>query len=245
MLLHQAQWAAPKQVRALTTTIQGGVSEGPYQSLNLGLHVDDDPVLVERNRTLLHEHLALPSEPVWLNQVHGTDIIDISDAVNESLPTADGTFSFKKNKVCAILTADCLPVFFTNKAGDRVALVHAGWRSLAGGIVESVVAQLGCSADDILVWAGPCIGPAAFEIGDEVRQQLGGFDLAYKPSPNSRTNEIKWLADLYALTKQRLLNVGVNAFTHSNACTYHDEDTFFSYRRHAQCGRMASLIWFE
>jgi len=245
---HQANWSAPKHVKALTTTIHGGVSHGVYQSLNLGLHVNDNAEQVVQNRSLLRQQLNLPSSPVWLNQVHGIDVVELTSSANiseEPFADADGSYTHEKNTVCAVLTADCLPVFLTNKVGDRVAAVHAGWRGLAGGIVEKGVEKLACSVDDIIAWAGPCIGPNAYEVGDEVRQQLGGPDSAYTESGNTSVGQIKWYADLYSLTQARLAKIGVNSFTHSCACTFTDKDDFFSYRRTGQCGRMASLVWIE
>ena len=246
MKFHPANWPAPKHIKALTTTVDGGVSQGVYQSLNLGLHVEDEAALVTKNRALLKQQLNLPNSPVWLNQVHGTDIVELTGQQSTSeqpLSDADGSYTRERNVVCGILTADCMPVFLTNKAGDRIAVLHAGWRGLADGIVEKGVKKLACPVDSIIAWAGPCIGSNAFEIGDEVRQQLGGADSSYFLSEKSSPEQIKWYADLYSLTKERLLNVGVTRFTHSRACTYTDKDSFFSYRRTGQCGRMASLIW--
>lgn len=261
MNVHYANWTAPKHVRALTTTVDGGVSDGVYHSLNLGQHVQDDVGLVEQNRALLVRELSLPSEPVWLNQAHSTDVVELMGAKSDdefsvnaegsltnadgSLINADGSYTHSKGVVCAVLTADCLPVFLTNKVGDRVAVVHAGWRGLADGIIEQGVAKLGCPAEDVIAWAGPCIGPDAFEIGDEVREQLGGSDAAYKESLNSSAEKTKWFANLYLLAGERLSAIGVNEYFHSHACTFNDSNEFFSYRRTGQCGRMASLIWVE
>jgi len=161
-----------------------------------------------------------------------------------SLLTADGCYSFLPGVVCAILTADCMPLFLSSKSGDRVALVHAGWRGLADGIIEKGVEMLDCDVDQLLAWAGPCIGPSAFEIGDEVRQQLGGSDSAYKPSANSTKESVKWFANLYQLAGERLSEIGLHQYSHSEVCTYHDLD-FYSYRRTGQCGRMASFIWID
>lgn len=248
------RWHAPHQVRALTTYRQGGVSQGEYASLNLGTHVDDESGAVMNNRHLLRNQLSLPAEPIWLNQVHGIEVHEILPQTAfdpHNVIDADGAFTASPQCVCAILTADCLPLFLTNQRGDKVALLHAGWRGLAEGIVEEGIAAMGGTPQELIVWAGPCIGPAHFEVGDEVREQLGGTEACYTASSNSG----KWLADLYALVGERLVNQGVSNYTHSKACTFRDEQLFFSHRRVSSlardagavqsCGRMASLIWIE
>ena len=248
-------WQVPKRVKAFTTTVYSGVSDGVFSSLNLGDHVGDDPNLVLQNRALVKTDQSLPSEPVWLKQVHSTDIVELGKealvladgslvSADGSSITADGSYTRKLGAVCAIMTADCMPLFLSTCSGDCVALLHAGWRGLADGIVESGVEALGCPVDEIVAWAGPCIGPEAFEIGDEVRQQLGGSHKCYKLSPNSMQSEVKWLANLYQLTAERLANIGVRHYSHSNECTYSNE-RYFSYRRTGQCGRMASFIWID
>ena len=247
-------WSAPNHVKACTTMVQGGVSSGAYKSLNLGDHVDDELSLVNQNRTIVKEELCLPSDPFWLTQVHGVDVVDAggsSIAADGSLIkadgsqiVADGSYTFSPDVVCAILTADCMPLFLSSMSGDRVALVHAGWRGLANGIIENAVDLLDCENDQLVAWAGPCIGPDAFEIGDEVRQELGGADSAYKVSSNSIGSQAKWLANLYQLAGERLTNIGVHRYFHSKACTYTDPG-FYSFRRTGQCGRMASFIWID
>ena len=284
MRVERASWSAPNNVHALTTTIDGGVSQGVYKGLNLGGHVGDEVAKVIENRKLLHDSLALPSQPYWLNQVHGVEVVLVDECSligqGESLPAegsplaegspraegslslpegslplaegsnsyrvpdADGVYTFSKEVVCAILTADCMPLFITSRSGDQVALLHAGWRGLAGGIIERGVAALKCSPEDMVVWAGPCIGPTAFEVGDEVRQCIGGADKAYVPSKKSQVGEEKWLANLYLLAGERFAKLGVEHYFFSQCCTFSDPQ-FYSYRRDGQCGRMASLIWFE
>ena len=250
MILHSASWPAPSHVKAMTTTLYGGVSKGKYQSLNLAQHVDDNPEHVSKNRSLLVKGADLPSDPIWLEQVHGTEIIELTHQTvfglrcNDTVPVADGAFTTRSKIVCAVLTADCMPLLLTNRVGDRVAALHVGWRGLADGMVEAGVQKLDCPPQDIIAWAGPCIGPSAFEIGDEVRQQLGGDDHAYSVSDNSLPDKPKWFANLYDLVGQRLTAIGVEQYSHSSACTYRDQQ-FFSYRRSGQCGRMASLIWIE
>ena len=265
-------WKVPSHVKACTTTVHGGVSKGVYKGLNLGDHVNDDLTLVSENRLIVKKELGLPNEPSWLTQVHGVEVVDANSSLKaESLMaegsqitaecsqtvaegsqliadgsqiTADGSYTFSPGVVCAILTADCMPLFLSSKSGDRVALLHAGWRGLADGIIERGVDRLDCARDELVAWAGPCIGPDAFEIGDEVRQQLGGADSAYKRSSNSTGENVKWFANLYQLAGERLASIGVHQYSHSQVCTYTDE-RFYSYRRTGQCGRMASFIWID
>ena len=241
--LEKANWVAPERVRAFTTTVHGGVSTGVYASMNLGDHVNDDVALVKQNRQIIKEYLSLPNDPVWLNQVHGVKVVS-ADEQSKKKCIADGSYTSKPGVVCTVLTADCLPLFLSTIDGDRVAIVHAGWRGLADGIIEQGVNALDCSSDKVVAWAGPCIGPDSFEIGDEVRQELGGSDSAYKPSINTTRTNQKWLASLYQLAAERLSNIGVENYTHSNVCTFKDKD-YFSYRRTGQCGRMASFIWID
>jgi len=236
----QAEWGAPDNVKTLISCRGGGVSQGRFASLNIGLHVGDRDEHVFLNRQRLINAANLPGEPVWLNQVHGTEIIDLSRDF-QSVPTADGAITRSSGIVCAIMTADCLPLFLSNKRGDRCALLHLGWRGLADGIVEKGVLALDEQVDNIIAWAGPCIGPTRFEIGEDVRDQLGGPSSAYQASPNRG----KYYANLYRLTAERLAGVGVGEFSHSDYCTYQDESLFFSHRRDQQTGRMASLIWLD
>lgn len=230
-------WPAPPNVRALITTRSGGVSAGPYASLNLGEHVGDDPASVARNRVLLARHL--PAEPRWLEQVHGTRIVR-ADAL-EGGAQADGAVTFRPNVVCAVLTADCLPVLLCDTAGTAIGIVHAGWRGLLSGVIETAVAQLGQTAG-LLAYLGPAIGPLAFEVGDEVREAFVGRSPAAAPAfaPHGAG---KWLADLYALARQRLAGAGVTHVFSGGFCTFREAERFFSYRRERVTGRMASLIW--
>jgi len=233
-------WAAPENIKAVTTTRTGGFSCGPYESFNLGDHVGDEPDAVERNRTLLHEALTLPSRPVWLAQVHGTNVVNAAQASAQT--EADGGYAEKPGVVCAVLTADCLPVFLCDKAGTKVALLHAGWRGLAAGVIESGVKAMGVPGRQLLAWLGPGIGPDAYEVGEEVRRAFverdAGAAEAFRPSSNGR-----WLVDMYALARHRLHRLGVTEVGGGNHCTYTEADKFFSYRRDGTCGRMASLIW--
>ena len=246
------QWPAPKNVRALSTNRIGGVGKPPFDSFNLAMHVDDENENVIANREILSKQAGLPSQPNWLNQTHSTDVIEIesskksSDALAKGvLIDADGSITSQTHAVCGVLTADCMPVLFTNKTGTRVAAIHAGWRGLANGILEKAVSEMNCPPEQIIAWVGPCIGPTAFEVGMEVRDQLGGPNTAYTASENSSADSKKVYADLVQLAQIRLQQVGVVAFSASGECTYNNKTNFFSYRRTGQCGRMATLIWME
>jgi polyphenol oxidase len=234
-------WPSPPNVSALQTTRLGGFSHAPYNTLNFGLHVNDNAIDVAQNRQLLSQYL--PSEPVWLNQVHGIQVID---AANTSCVTdADASFTTKKNVVCVTMTADCLPILLCDCAGTVVAAVHAGWRSLCDGVIESTLNQMPANPQDILAWLGPAIGPKAFEVGEEVRAQFMSKDsqaeTAFIPHGD------KFLGNLYHIAKQRLNNFGVTRIYGGgqdlNWCTYTDKDKFFSFRRDGATGRMATLIW--
>jgi YfiH family protein len=231
-------WPAPSNVRALQTTRQGGVSEGPYSSLNLGDHVGDDPMHVAANRQRLSA--CLPSEPIWLQQVHGKSVAQAETA--SCLPQADATVADKANAVCVVMTADCLPLLICDRAGSMVAAVHAGWRGLEAGVIEETLVAMQARPADLLVWLGPAIGPQAFEVGAEVREAFMRVDAkaaeAFMPSGDN-----KWLADIYLLARQRLQGAGVSAIYGGGLCTYADTARFFSYRRDGVTGRMASMIW--
>lgn len=235
-----ADWPAPPRVRTLATTRRGGVSAAPYASLNLGTHVGDDPARVADNRALLRE--LLPAEPAWLNQVHGTRVVDAAAAGDT--PDADASVARDAGAVCVVMTADCLPVLLCDRAGTVVAAAHAGWRGLCDGVLEATVAAMGVAPGELLAWMGPAIGPDAFEVGAEVRAAF----VARDPSADAAFAPIgdgKYLADLYALGRQRLAAAGVGAVTGGDHCTVIERDLFFSYRRDRQTGRMASLIWLE
>jgi YfiH family protein len=232
------EWPAPDTVRALATTRTGGVSLPPYDSFNLGDHVGDDPAAVARNREILRAYL--PAEPGWLKQVHGTTVapVDSPDARVE----ADAGVAFESAAVCAVLTADCLPVLFCDRRGTRVAAAHAGWRGLAAGVLEACIAAMRCPSDEILAWLGPAIGPQAFEIGEEVREvfvrDLPAAAAAFVPVKPG-----KWLADIYELARLRLARAGVCEVYGGGFCTYAETGRFYSFRRDKATGRMASLIW--
>ena len=232
-------WPAPNVIRAAVTTRQGGFSTQPWQSLNLGLHVGDDPETVQRNRALVGNELSLPAEPVWLDQVHGATVIDAAKAQPNT--AADAAWTDRPGVVCAVLTADCLPVFFTSREGDRVAVAHAGWRGLASGVLEGTVEALGNPAA-LICWLGPAIGPADFEVGDEVRDQFLSWN-SQCDQAFTRQDNGKWLADIYQLARLRLRLAGIEQISGGNFNTFSDTERFFSYRRDGQTGRMASLIW--
>ena len=233
-------WPAPARVKAATSTRGGGASCAPWDSLNLADHVGDVAQAVQQNRAVLQQSLALPAAPLWLDQVHGDRIVDADLA--DTRPQADAAFTGKANVVCAVLTADCLPVLFCDRAGSRVAAAHAGWRGLAGGILESSVRALDTDPGQLLAWLGPAIGPMAFEVGDEVRQAFVDQH-AQAVGAFSASSGGHWLADLYRLARIRLQAAGVDAVYGGGFCTFSDRERFYSYRRDGTTGRMASLIW--
>jgi len=238
----EPDWPAPTWVRAGATTRAGGVSTGSYASLNLGVHVGDDPQRVADNRAHLMSQLPDCERVVWLQQIHGTDVVDAAgvDAADET--RADASFCAQPGVACAVLTADCLPVLFCSRSRAVVAAAHAGWRGLLAGVLESTVAGMQERSEDLMAWMGPAIGPTHFEVGPEVRDQFlsrCADDAAhFAPSPAGR-----WLADLYGLAARRLRSAGLGWIGGGGYCTYADDSRFFSYRRSPVCGRMASLIW--
>lgn len=236
-------WPAPRAVRSLLTTRRGGVSRPPYASLNLGDHVGDDRSAVAANRASLRAALAGGGDPLWLEQVHGTRVVNAAaHSPNDPPLAADASFSREKGVVCAVMTADCLPVLFCDDNGSVVAAAHAGWRGLLAGVLEETVAAMGVPAGTLLAYFGPAIGPRAFAVGDEVRTAFVAADaslaVAFQP-----TQQGKWLADLYLLARLRLNRIGLTRVYGGDFCTYSDADRFFSYRRDGQTGRMASMIW--
>ena len=232
-------WPAPSRVRAAMTTRAGGVSTGAYASLNLATHVGDDPAAVAENRSRLRTALGLRAEPAWLEQVHGARVV-LLPRTNDG--PADAAVCFAPGSVCAVLVADCLPVFLASRDGDRVGIAHAGWRGLAAGVVEATVAALDCDPSRLVAWLGPSIGPRAFEVGEEVREafvaQDAGAAAAFAPGRPGR-----WLADLPALARRRLAAAGVDAVSGGGLCTHADAVRFYSYRRDGATGRLAALAW--
>lgn len=237
-------WPAPATVKALQTTRNGGGSVAPYASFNLGSHVGDNPLTVSRNRMLLAP--LLPSEPVWLNQVHG---ITVSDAGRSGcLPEADASVSSHSGAVCVVMTADCLPILLCDVGGTVVGAAHAGWRGLCDGVIEATVQAMRVPAPTLMAWLGPAIGPGKFEVGDEVRaafvaQQPQAAE-AFVPSASGVPGaDGKWLADLYQLARLRLNSLGITRVYGGELCTYSDPARFYSYRRDGATGRMGTFIW--
>jgi YfiH family protein len=232
-------WPAPANVCAASTSREGGVSRPPYDSFNLGSDGNDRASIAE-NRARLKSWLALPSEPIWLRQVHGARVVNAAEAAANL--EADATVAFEPGVACAVLTADCLPVLFCDRNGTRVAAAHAGWRGILAGILEATVKALATASEELIAWFGPAIGATAFEVGAEVRDAFIKSDPAcadaFTPSLTG-----SWLADIYALARIHLNAVGVTAIYGGGLCTYSDVARFFSYRRDTKTGRMTSLVW--
>ncbi len=235
----EADWPAPPGVRALSSERTGGVSDGPYRSLNLAGHVGDEPTAVAANRDALVNALGLDTEPCWLEQVHGAEVLDLDV---EPPGRADGAVTSSAGRVCAVLTADCVPVLLAARDGSRVGAAHAGWRGLAAGVLPAAVARLGEPPAQIQAWLGPAIGPTRYEVGAEVRDAFVGADSStdacFVP-----TRPGHWHADLYGLARASLAQTGVEAVYGGTFCTFAESERFFSHRREAPCGRMATLIW--
>jgi YfiH family protein len=233
-------WPAPANVKALQTTRAGGISAAPYDYLNLSSHVGDLELNVAHNRQLLSRFV--PTEPLWLSQVHGLEVVNAATASCQ--PQADAAYARTVNAVCVTMTADCLPVLFCDKAGTVVAAAHAGWRGLAEGVLEATINAMQVHPGDLLAWMGPAIGPQAFVVGDEVRDTFlthdAEADNAFTAQPDG-----KWLANIYRLARQRLQKRGVELIFGGDLCTFSDVDRFFSFRRDSVTGRMASMIWLE
>ncbi len=234
------QWPTPAGVAACSSTRIGGVSEGAWESLNLGAHCGDDLNHVEENRQRMFAAGQLPSKPVWLEQVHGTAVLRLTGEPYAS-KRADASYSNTPGTVCAVMTADCLPVLFCNRAGTEVAAAHAGWRGLCAGVLEETVACFTDSADNILAWLGPAIGPQAFEVGSDVCEAF----MAHDPQAESAFRPVgeKYMADIYQLARQRLTHLGISQIYGGDRCTFTEKGDFFSYRRDKTTGRMASFIW--
>jgi polyphenol oxidase len=273
-------WPAPPGVHAAFTLRTGGVSLAPYDSLNLGARIGDSPEAVAENRRRVREALRLPAEPVWLEQVHGVQVVElgaagkvvraagdtgaagrrgaVADAAVGAVgdgaarrpdpagqpPTGDASVAHAAGQVCAIRVADCMPVLFAARDGSAVGAAHAGWRGLAGGVLQATIAQLGVPAADLVAWMGPAIGPEHFEVGEDVRAAFTAADAGAASAfvANARG---RWQCDLYALARRKLSALGVPSIHGGGWCTFAEAARFFSYRRDGQCGRMAALIWIE
>lgn len=235
-----ANWSAPSVVRAGVTTRLGGVSRPPYAELNLAEHVGDDPATVKKNRARLRRFLALPSEPRWLNQVHGVQV----NTDTQLCPEADASVTREPGQVCVVMTADCLPVLFCDRAGAVVAAAHAGWRGLAAGVISETVQRMRVEPREVMAWLGPAIGPRVFEVGDEVRTRFVDLGEDYAQAFVAHTLD-KWLMNIYTVARLQLSGLGVTQVFGSEYCTYEDAQRFYSFRRDGQTGRMASLIWIQ
>jgi polyphenol oxidase len=246
-LWFEPQWPAPSGVRALSTLRGdsgggGGASKAPYACFNLGRNVGDDPLAVAENRRILRREAELPAEPSWLAQVHGVTVANLDEAGPDV--AADAAITRRLGCVCAILTADCLPVVFTTDAGDTVAAAHAGWRGLAAGVIGATVRAMAAQPERLIAWLGPAIGPSHFEVGAEVRQAFLSTDPgagdAFKANAGG-----KFMADLAMLARRQLEDLGVNRIYGGGECTYACADRYFSHRRDGVTGRQATLVWRE
>jgi len=246
----EPSWTLSQQIQAFCTTRQGGLSQAPFNSLNLGLNAGDDSAVVLQNRSILRS--ALPSEPLWLKQIHGATVSTPTsrNALGNGPFEADASVTNIPNEVLAILTADCMPVLFASRKGDVIGAAHAGWRGLSGGILENTVNEMmalspGLMPSDISAWMGPAIGPSAFEVGEDVLQAFSqqGQDILSKAFIPINETPGKYLADLYLLARDRLRLIGIEQIDGGEFCTVNDPERFFSYRRDKITGRFASLIW--
>lgn len=244
-----AEWNAPANVHGLTTTRDGaGFSEAPFDTFNMGNTASprgDDPAVVKRNRAELVKLAALPSEPFWLKQVHGVDVVDLRRASQlDDLPTADASFTRERGLVLAIQTADCLPVLFASRDGSVIGAAHAGWRSLLEGVIEKTIAAMGSDPADMSVWLGPAAGPSKYEIGLDVYDAFVSRNWSAGAAFKT-TRDYHWNVDLYALARIRLEEAGITASNvfGGDLCTISDSKRFFSHRRDQRTGRMVSLLW--
>jgi hypothetical protein len=235
-------WDAPARVRAFVTTRAGGVSGGEFASMNLGSRSGDDPENVARNRAIVREHL--PAMPRWMAQMHGTDVADLDTLGESQVPTADAAVASQPGRVGVVLTADCMPLFLADESGGRVAVAHAGWRGMAAGVIERTVEAMDSSPARLMAWMGPTIGPAAFEVGPEVREAFMAADPEADAAFRSHMPG-KYMADLYALARRRLARAGVTRVHGGGFCTHDETQRFFSYRRAQKSGRMGAFIWIE
>jgi YfiH family protein len=235
-------WNVAAGVRALVTTRAGGVSGGAHASLNLGLRCGDAMDAVLENRRRLGR--LLPGRPVWLRQVHGCGVLRAAATPGFAEPEADASVTTLPGTVCAVLVADCMPVFLADEQGEAVGVAHAGWRGLSAGVIEATVAAFPCTAERLVAWLGPAIGPRVYEVGDEVRAAFVSKDAA-AAGAFLPTRPGHWLADLYALARRRLSSCGVSRVSGGTFCTYSEPERFYSFRRDRVTGRMAALAWLE
>jgi len=248
MQLIKPNWAAPAHIHAYSTTRVGGESKGEFLGLNLGQHVGDNPQRVANNRTLLAAYVHPAPDFCWLTQTHSTRLIKLSAQTPQN-QEADASWTDSQARTCVVMTADCLPILITNQQGTFVAAIHAGWRGLCNGIIEQTIAQI-CTEQQqqpaqLLVWLGPCIGPEAFEVGDDVRTQF----IAHHPQACdafiAAKTQGKWFANLHQLATLRLANYPAINISRSDACTYQHPEQFYSFRRDGRTGRLATFIWMD
>lgn len=240
MHIINAQWPAPPNIRAITTTRLGGVSQADFSNWNLAAHVGDDPEHVASNRRILREALHLPSEPKWLEQTHTTHCVEVDAPFH---PNADAAITRQKNTVLAIMTADCLPILLCDQQGSEIAAIHAGWRGLALGIVGNTLAKMHSDASQCIAWIGPAICGRCYATGAEVLEQFGSR-YPYATQAFAKI-ENQWFADLPQIATLILETLGIRAVYPSHLCTFESNSQFYSYRRAAQTGRIATLIWFK
>lgn len=236
-----ADWPVPRHVRAGTSIRNGGISLPPYNELNLGLHVGDDEKDVFRNREILSQYLTLPSNPVWLDQIHSPKIISLDDPLIDN--TADGSFTTEQNKICTIMTADCVPILFCNATGTKVAAIHAGWKGICNGIIENAV-NVFPNPDTLHAWIGPCIHSEYYEVGLSVYEQCLEHETLLNSAFYPKNND-HWYCELSKMVKILLKNSGVGLIYECRLCTYKMDKLFYSYRREGVTGRTASMIWME
>ena len=243
----QPDWPQPKSIGTIITARAGGVSSAPYMSLNMALHVNDDPLDVRRNRQLVSEHAKVNTDSFqwqWMEQVHGANVSTIGSPIDP--PVSDGLRTTQKGIICSVLTADCLPVLICNSAGTEVAVAHGGWRGLAGGILANLVGSMQSKPDTLMAWLGPAISPCHFEVGAEVRTQFLQSDLGEQADQHFHQQPTgKFMADLYGIAKSQLSLMGVSKIYGGDYCTHRDSDMFFSYRRDGETGRMLSAIYIK
>ena len=234
----------PNNVKLLSTPrlLERGSSKGNFENFNLALHVDDNQGAVLANRELLLSHYNLPSKPVWINQIHSNVSVDAD--ILSAIVDADASYSKKPGTVCGVLTADCLPIFVSNKEGTAVGVAHAGWRGLVDGIIESLIESFDCNGKDLLVHLGPAISQLSFEVGDEIKSQYLSTNKNFENCFTNINN--KYYLDLYDAARVVLKSFGVSSISGGDRCTYKESDQYFSYRRDGKCsGRMAHLIWID
>lgn len=243
-----------QKISAGTSTRTGGVSTGEYHSLNIAAHVDDDPINIQTNRAILREQHSLPTEPYWLNQTHSNLVVELPDGYHHNyvksgykFVEADASYCRFSGHVCAVMTADCLPLLIVDEQANEIAAIHAGWRGLANGVIENTLTKFNAANQKLHVWLGPAIGPRAFEVGQEVKDQFVAKDMnnemCFITSANCSIDSTKYLCDIYALAKVILNAAGVENISGGDYCTVSDQARFYSYRRDGQTGRMVSMIW--